>query len=148
MIEGFRPGVTERLGLGPDVCLARNPQLVYGRMTGWGQKRPLAHTAGHDISYLAITGVLEAIGRKGAPPTIPLNLVGDFGGGTLYLALGMLAAIIEARSSGKGQVVDAAIVDGAASLATTFFGMHAAGMLQSARGDEHHGFRLALLRRV
>jgi alpha-methylacyl-CoA racemase len=134
LIEGFRPGVTERLGLGPDICLARNPRLVYGRMTGWGQEGPLAHTAGHDIGYLAITGVLGAIGRRGAPPTIPLNLVGDFGGGSLYLAIGLLAGIIEARTSGKGQVVDAAIVDGAASLATAFFGMHAAGMLNAARG--------------
>ena len=148
LIEGFRPGVTERLGLGPDVCLARNPRLIYGRMTGWGQSGPLAHTAGHDIGYIAITGVLNAIGRKDQPPTVPLNLLGDYAGGSLYLALGMLAGIIEARASGKGQVVDAAIVDGAASLATTFFGMHAAGMLSPKRGTQHDGFRLALLRRV
>jgi alpha-methylacyl-CoA racemase len=134
LIEGFRPGVTERLGLGPDVCLARNPRLIYGRMTGWGQTGPLAHTAGHDIGYVAITGVLNAIGRRDQPPTVPLNLAGDYAGGSLYLALGLLAGIIEARTSGKGQVVDAAIVDGAASLATTFFGMHAAGMLNSQRG--------------
>ena len=134
LIEGFRPGVTERLGLGPDVCLARNPRLIYGRMTGWGQTGPLAQTAGHDIGYVAITGVLNAIGRRDQPPTVPLNLVGDYAGGSLYLALGMLAGIIEARTSGKGQVVDAAIVDGTASLATTFFGMHAAGMLSPQRG--------------
>ncbi|MDR2154239.1 MAG: CoA transferase [Burkholderiaceae bacterium] len=129
LIEGFRPGVTERMGLGPDVCLARNPRLVYGRMTGWGQSGPLAHAAGHDLNYIALTGVLDQIGRAGQPPTPPLNLVGDFGGGALYLALGMLAAIIEARRSGQGQVVDAAIVDGTAALATSLFGMHAAGMV-------------------
>ena len=134
LIEGFRPGVTERLGLGPEVCLRSNPRLVYGRMTGWGQRGPLAHTAGHDLGYIAITGVLHAIGRRGAPPSIPLNLIGDYAGGSLYLALGLLAAIMEARSSGQGQVVDAAIVDGTASLATTFFGMLAAGMLNPDRG--------------
>ncbi|MGO8858220.1 MAG: CaiB/BaiF CoA transferase family protein [Steroidobacteraceae bacterium] len=134
LIEGFRPGVTERLGLGPDVCLERNPRLVYGRMTGWGQSGPLAHTAGHDLGYVAVTGVLNAIGRRDAPPTIPLNLVGDYGGGALYLALGLLSGIIEARTSGRGQVVDAAIVDGTASLASTFFGMHAAGIWRNGRG--------------
>src|SRR5687768_6454975 len=134
LIEGFRPGVMERLGLGPDVCLARNPRLIFGRMTGWGQTGPLAHTAGHDIGYVAITGVLNAIGRRDQPPTVPLNLAGDYAGGSLYLALGLLAGIIEARTSGKGQVIDAAIVDGTASLATTFFGMHAAGMLGPQRG--------------
>ena len=134
LLEGFRPGVTERLGLGPEVCLERNPRLVYGRMTGWGQTGPLAKTVGHDINYIAITGVLNAIGRQDAPPAIPLNLVGDYGGGSLYLALGVLAALHEAQRSGQGQVVDAAIVDGAASLATTFFGMHAAGMLEPQRG--------------
>ena len=134
LIEGFRPGVTERLGLGPEVCLKSNPRLVYGRMTGWGQNGPLAHTAGHDLGYIAITGVLHAIGRQGAPPSIPLNLIGDYAGGSLYLALGILAAMIEARGSGQGQVVDAAIVDGTASLATTFFGMLAAGMLNPERG--------------
>jgi len=134
LIEGFRPGVTERLGLGPEPCLQRNPRLVYGRMTGWGQSGPLAQTAGHDLGYIAITGVLHAIGRQGAPPSVPLNLVGDYAGGGLYLALGLLAGILEARASGKGQVVDAAIVDGTASLATTFFGMHAAGMLNPERG--------------
>lgn len=134
LIEGFRPGVTERLGLGPQDCLARNPRLVYGRMTGWGQTGPLAQAAGHDLNYIAITGVLDWIGRSGQAPTPPLNLVGDFGGGGLYLALGMLAAMLESRRSGQGQVVDAAIVDGTASLATSIFGMHAAGLL-GARGD-------------
>lgn len=129
LIEGFRPGVTERLGLGPDHCLARNPRLVYGRITGWGQMGPLSQRAGHDINYVAITGVLDAIGRAGTPPAIPLNLVGDYAGGSLYLALGLLAGVLEARRSGRGQVVDAAIVDGVAHLATTFFGMLGAGML-------------------
>jgi alpha-methylacyl-CoA racemase len=135
LIEGFRPGVTERMGLGPDVCLKRNPRLAYGRMTGWGQEGPLAQTAGHDINYIAITGVLNAIGRTGQPPSVPLNLVGDYAGGSLYLAFGLLAAVLNARATGVGQVVDAAIVDGTASLATTFFGMHAAGMLKPARGS-------------
>jgi crotonobetainyl-CoA:carnitine CoA-transferase CaiB-like acyl-CoA transferase len=134
LIEGFRPGVTERLGLGPEPCLARNPRLAYGRMTGWGQSGPLSQTAGHDLGYIAITGVLNAIGRAGAPPSVPLNLIGDCGGGGLFLAFGLLAAILEARSSGKGQVVDAAIVDGTASLATTHYGMHAAGMTRPERG--------------
>ncbi|MHC8320457.1 CaiB/BaiF CoA transferase family protein [Pseudomonas sp. GB2N2] len=134
LIEGFRPGVTERLGLGPDECLARNPQLIYGRMTGWGQTGPMAQYAGHDLNYLALTGVLDAIGREGQPPTIPLNLLGDYAGGSLYLALGILAGVLEARQSGKGQVVDAAIVDGAAHLATTFFGMLAAGIWKEGRG--------------
>jgi len=134
LIEGFRPGVMERLGLGPEDCFARNPRLVYGRMTGWGQTGPLAQTAGHDLGYIAITGVLNAIGREGQAPAVPLNLLGDYAGGSLYLALGMLAAMIEARTSRRGQVVDAAIVDGVASLATTYFGMHAAGMLNAARG--------------
>ncbi|EFV86239.1 CaiB/BaiF CoA-transferase family protein [Achromobacter sp. SIMBA_011] len=134
-IEGFRPGVMERLGLGPESCLARNPRLVYGRMTGWGQTGPLAQVAGHDLNYIGLTGVLHAIGREGQPPTPPLNLVGDFGGGALYLALGVLAAIVEAARSGKGQVVDAAIVDGTASLATSLFGLHAAGLWNNERGD-------------
>ncbi len=134
LIEGFRPGVAERMGLGPDLCLQRNPRLVYGRMTGWGQTGPMAHAAGHDLNYIALTGVLDLIGRPGQPPTPPLNLVGDFGGGALYLALGMLAAILEAQRSGQGQVVDAAIVDGTASLATSFFGLQAAGLLDARRG--------------
>ena len=134
LIEGFRPGVTERLGLGPDACLARNPKLAYGRITGWGQEGPLSQFAGHDLNYIAITGVLNAIGRQGQLPSIPLNLIGDYAGGSLYLAMGMLAAIMHARAGGEGQVVDAAIVDGTASLATTFYGMHAAGMWRAERG--------------
>ncbi len=135
LVEGFRPGVMERLGLGPEPCLKRNPRLVYGRMTGWGQEGPLAEAAGHDLNYIALTGVLHAIGRAGVPPTPPLNLVGDFGGGALYLALGLACGIIEAQRSGKGQVVDAAMVDGAASLATMFFGMRAAGQMSLTRGE-------------
>ena len=134
LIEGFRPGVAERLGLGPDVCLARNPKLVYGRMTGWGQEGPLASAAGHDLNYIALTGALHAIGRKGAPPTPPLNLLGDYAGGSLYLAMGILAAIIEARQSGKGQVVDAAIVDGTASLMTSMYGLFGGGLVSLERG--------------
>jgi len=134
LIEGFRPGVMERLGLGPDACLARNPRLVYGRVTGWGQTGPLALSAGHDINYLAITGALEAIGRQGQPPTPPLALLGDFAGGGLYLALGILAALIERARSGLGQVVDAAMVDGVASLSTAFHGLAAAGVWRTERG--------------
>ena len=133
-IEGFRPGVTERLGIGPDECLARNPRLVYGRMTGWGQTGPLAQAAGHDLNYIALTGVLHAIGRAGQKPTPPLNLIGDFGGGALYLALGIACGLLEAQRSGKGQVVDAAMTDGAASLMTMFFGMHAADQFTTERG--------------
>ncbi len=121
LIEGFRPGVTERLGVGPDVCLARNQRLVYGRMTGFGQSGPLAHAAGHDINYIALAGALGMIGRAGQPPTPPLNLVGDYGGGGLMLAFGVVCAVFEARTSGIGQVVDAAMVDGAALLMTPFF---------------------------
>jgi alpha-methylacyl-CoA racemase len=134
LIEGFRPGVMERLGLGPDICLERNPRLVYGRMTGWGQDGPLAPAAGHDLNYIALAGALGAIGRYGAPPTPPLNLVGDYGGGALYLAMGVLAAIINARTTGEGQVVDAAMVDGTASLMTSAYGMHAAGLTRPERG--------------
>src|SRR3989440_5501260 len=126
LIEGFRPGVMERLGLGPDVVLARNPKLVYGRMTGWGQEGPLANAAGHDINYISITGALAAIGTR-EKPVPPLNLVGDFGGGALYLVVGVLAALLEASKSGKGQVVDAAMCDGAASLMSMFFDMTAIG---------------------
>lgn len=133
LIEGFRPGVTERLGLGPDALLSRNPRIVYGRMTGWGQEGPLAQTAGHDINYIAITGSLAMFGAADRPPPPPLNLVGDYAGGALYLALGMLSAILSARTTGRGQVVDAAIVDGVASMMTTFHGMLAAGMLDPAR---------------
>jgi len=134
LIEGFRPGVTERLGLGPEECWTRNPKLVYGRLTGWGQDGPLAQTAGHDINYIAITGLLNAIGRAGQPPTVPLNIVGDYAGGSAYAALGIVSAILEARSSGKGQVVDSAIVDGVASLLTVHAGLRAAGMTGSDRG--------------
>lgn len=134
LIEGYRPGAMERLGLGPDECLVRNPRLVYGRMTGWGQDGPLAKAAGHDLNYIGLTGVLDAIGREGQPPTPPLNLVGDFGGGALYLALGVVAALLEVRGSGLGQVVDAAMVDGAASLMTMFHGLAAAGVTNGQRG--------------
>jgi len=132
--EGFRPGVMERLGLGPEVCLKRNPKLVYGRMTGWGQTGPMAMAAGHDINYISLTGALHAIGRPGEKPVPPLNLVGDFGGGALYLAMGMLAALVEANKSGKGQVVDAAMTDGATSLMSMFFGFTAAGIWQEPHG--------------
>jgi alpha-methylacyl-CoA racemase len=134
LIEGFRPGTMERLGLGPDICLARNPKLVYGRLTGWGQKGPLAHSAGHDMNYIALAGMLAGIGREGAPPTPPLNLVGDFGGGGMLLAFGLVCALLEAQRSGQGQVVDAAMVDGAALLGTMFFGLRAAGIHGEARG--------------
>lgn len=135
LVEGFRPGVMERLGLGPEPCLARNPRLAYGRMTGWGQAGPLAQAAGHDLNYIALTGALDAIGRDGAPPTPPLNLLGDYGGGALYLALGLLAAILHARSTGRGQVVDAAIVDGTASLMTAIYGLRSAGLWRDSRGS-------------
>ena len=135
LIEGFRPGVTERLGLGPDDCLKHNPRLIYGRMTGWGQEGPLAHAAGHDINYIALSGALHSFGRKGDAPVPPLNLVGDFGGGALYLALGVVAGLLEAQKSGKGQVVDAAMVDGAASLMTAIYGMHGAGFWNNNRGE-------------
>ena len=134
LTEGFRPGVTERLGIGPDECMARNSRLVYGRMTGWGQTGPYALTAGHDINYIALAGALEPIGRRGEAPVPPLNLVGDFGGGGMYLAFGMVCAILEARSSGQGQVVDAAMVDGAASLMGFFHGFRAMGVWNDERG--------------
>ena len=134
LIEGFRPGVTERLGVGPEDCLARNPRLVYGRMTGWGQEGPYAHAAGHDINYIALAGALEPMGRAGEAPVPPLNLVGDFGGGGMYLAFGMVCAILEAHQSGEGQVVDAAMVDGAASLMTFFHGFRAMGIWNDERG--------------
>jgi alpha-methylacyl-CoA racemase len=134
LIEGFRPGVMERLGLGPEVLLARNPRLVYGRMTGWGQQGPLAPRAGHDIDYIALAGALHAIGRPGEAPVPPLNLVGDFGGGGMLLAFGVACALFEARASGKGQIVDAAMVDGAALLTTMFWGMQAAGRWSDERG--------------
>ena len=135
IIEGFRPGVMERLGLGPEVLLKKNPKLVYGRMTGWGQDGPLAPRAGHDINYIALTGVLHAIGRAGSAPVPPLNLVGDFGGGGMLLAFGIACALLEAQRSGKGQVVDAAMVDGASLLATMFSGMLAAKRWSETRGE-------------
>jgi alpha-methylacyl-CoA racemase len=135
LIEGFRPGVMERLGLGPEVCLARNRRLAYGRVTGWGQEGPLAHAAGHDLNYIALTGALHAIGRAGQKPTPPLNLVGDYGGGAMYLVTGLLAAIISARATGIGQVVDAAMVDGALSLMTPIYAMQAGGRLSAPRGN-------------
>ena len=134
LLEGFRPGVVERLGLGPDVAGQRNPGLVYGRMTGWGQSGPLGQAAGHDINYIALCGALHAIGPGGQRPVPPLNLVGDFGGGALYLAVGVLAALCERQRSGKGQVVDAAMVDGAASLMTMFYAMMGAGQWREQRG--------------
>jgi alpha-methylacyl-CoA racemase len=134
VIEGFRPGVMERLGLGPDTLLAQQPRLVYGRMTGWGQSGPLAQSAGHDINYISLSGALDAFGRRGEAPVPPLNLVGDFGGGALYLVMGVLAALLHARGGG-GQVVDAAMVDGSASLLTMLHGMIAAGQWTGARGE-------------
>ncbi|NQV79766.1 MAG: CoA transferase [Alphaproteobacteria bacterium] len=135
LIEGMRPGVMERLGLGPDICLTRFPRLVYGRVTGWGQDGPLSATAGHDINYIAVAGALGAIGRPGERPVPPLNLIGDYGGGAMYLAVGMLAAILSARTTGVGQVVDAAMVDGAAQLMTIFTALAAAGRWPGQRGD-------------
>ena len=134
LIEGFRPGVTERLGLGPDVCAARNPKLVYGRMTGWGQEGPWSSQAGHDLNYIALAGALGHIGRPGEPPTIPLNLVGDFGGGGMLLALGVVSALLEAQRSGTGQVVDAAMVDGTALLMAMIWSFRAQGSWTNAAG--------------
>ncbi|WP_223778083.1 CaiB/BaiF CoA-transferase family protein [Streptomyces sp. 135] len=134
LIEGYRPGVAERLGVGPEACHARNRRLVYGRMTGWGQEGPLAPRAGHDIAYIAITGTLGMIGNEGEPPAIPANLVGDYAGGSLYLVVGVLAALTHARAGGEGQVVDAAIVDGASHLSAMIHGMLAAGGWQDRRG--------------
>ncbi|MEE2768964.1 MAG: CaiB/BaiF CoA-transferase family protein [Actinomycetota bacterium] len=132
--EGFRPGVAERLGVGPEDCLARNPALVYGRMTGWGQEGPYSSAAGHDINYIALAGALAHIGRADTGPVPPLNLVGDFGGGGMYLAFGMVCALVESRASGRGQVVDAAMVDGVASLMSAFFGMMSSGFHTPERG--------------
>jgi len=134
LIEGFRPGVMERLGAGPDVCLERNAKLVYGRMTGWGQEGPMAHAAGHDINYIALAGALDPIGPKGGKPVPPLNLVGDFGGGGMFLAFGMACALFEARGSGQGQVVDAAMVDGASTLMAFIRGLQAMGVWREERG--------------
>ncbi len=134
LVEGFRPGVTERLGFGPDVCLARNPELIYGRMTGWGQDGPYAQAAGHDINYIALAGALHPIGRAGEAPIAPLNLVGDFGGGGMLLAFGIACALVEAKASGEGQVVDAAMVDGSALLMTFIHGLKAMGVWGGPRG--------------
>ena len=134
LFEGFRPGVTERLGLGPDDCMARNPKLVYGRMTGWGQEGPIAKAAGHDINYIALAGALHAIGLAGDKPVPPLNLVGDFGGGGMLLAFGMVCGLLEAARSGQGQVIDAAMIDGTAALMAMFYSMTAVGMWKDERG--------------
>lgn len=135
LLEGFRPGVAEKLGIGPEICLVRNPRLVYGRMTGWGQDGPLALRAGHDINYIAIAGALHPIGRRGEKPTLPLNLVGDFGGGGMLLAFGMVCALLEAKVSGRGQVVDAAMVDGAALLMASVFAAAQSGFWSEERGS-------------
>ena len=135
LIEGYRPGVAERLGVGPADCWALNPALVYGRMTGWGQDGPLAAAAGHDIAYIAVTGALHAVGRAGGPPQVPVNYLGDFGGGSMFLALGVVAALLSARASGRGQVVDAAIVDGAAVLQAMTYGLLADGSWTDQRGS-------------
>src|SRR2546423_3013370 len=134
LFEGFRPGVTERLGLGPDVCLARNPKLVYGRMTGWGQDGPMAQAAGHDINYIALAGALAHFGREGGKPTPPINIVGDFGGGGMFMGFGVVCGILEARASGKGQVIDVAMVDGSAILMSMMWGLKKIGFW-----DEHLG---------
>ncbi|WP_280400173.1 CaiB/BaiF CoA transferase family protein [Nocardia carnea] len=134
LLEGFRPGVTERMGLGPDVALERNPRLVYGRMTGWGQFGPLADRAGHDINYISLTGVLHAIGRKGERPVPPLNMVGDFGGGSMFLVFGVLAALVERHTSGKGQVIDAAMIDGTLALSQMIWAFRGMGAWSSERG--------------
>lgn len=136
LLEGFRPGVMERLGLGPEICLERNPRLVYGRVTGWGQQGPLSASAGHDLNYIALSGALHAIGRSNdEAPAIPLNLVGDFGGGTMFILTGILAALLECKNSGQGQVVDAGMVDGALSLMTSIYGMKAAGIQTDRRAE-------------
>ncbi|HUY63728.1 MAG TPA: CaiB/BaiF CoA-transferase family protein [Acidimicrobiales bacterium] len=135
LVEGFRPGVAERLGVGPELCCTRNPGLVYGRITGWGQQGPLAQAAGHDINYIAVAGALESIGRRGQPPTAPLNLVGDYGGGGMLLALGVVSALVERGRSGLGQVVDAAMVDGASLLMTLFHGLRSLGEWNPERGS-------------
>lgn len=132
LIEGYRPGVMERLGIGPDICLARNPRLVFGRMTGWGQSGPLAMRAGHDINYLSITGALHAMGEQGQPPPVPLNLVGDYGGGAMFLIFGLLSALLSAQRTGQGQVVDACITDGVASLMSLFYAWQPKGLWTDA----------------
>ena len=135
LFEGFRPGVMEKLGLGPDVCLQKNKKIVFGRMTGWGQEGPLAFAAGHDINYISLSGVLATIGRPGAPPVPPLNLIGDYGGGGMLLALGLVAALFETKSSGKGQVIDAAMVDGSALLMTMIYTMRGMGLWKDSLGS-------------
>ena len=135
LFEGFRPGVMETLGLGPEECMARNPRLVYGRMTGWGQSGPLAKAAGHDINYISLSGALAAIGRKGEKPAVPLNLVGDYGGGAMLLALGLVSALLESQKSGQGQVIDAAMTDGSALLMSVFYSLQAQGQWQTERGS-------------
>ena len=135
LVEGFRPGVMERLGVGPEICQERNPRLVYGRMTGWGQEGPMAHAAGHDINYIALAGALHCIGREGQKPTPPLNLVGDFGGGGMLMAFGVVCALLERERSGQGQVVDAAMVDGTAALMTMIFNMQGLGVWREERGS-------------
>lgn len=137
VIDPFRPGVCEKLGIGPDVCLARNPRLIFARMTGWGQDGPLAQAAGHDINYISITGALFAMGRKGQKPVPPLNLVGDFGGGGMLLVTGVLAALLETANSGKGQVIDAAMVDGAAQLMWMFYGFQAMGLWDETQRESN-----------
>lgn len=139
VVEAFRPGVAERLGLGPDDCMKRNPRIVYGRMTGWGQTGPLAQRAGHDLNYIGLTGALHQIGPTGGKPVVPLNLIGDFGGGGLLLAFGLICALYETRSSGKGQVVDAAMVDGALSFMAMFFGYRAEGLFDDKTGSHFLG---------
>jgi alpha-methylacyl-CoA racemase len=134
IFEGFRPGVAEKIGIGPEACMARNPKIVYGRMTGWGQSGPLAKAAGHDINYISLSGALHAIGRKGDRPVPPLNLVGDFGGGGMFLAFGLVCGLLEAQKSGRGQVVDAAMVDGSATLMAMFFSMLHLGVFSTERG--------------
>lgn len=134
LLEGFRPGVAERLGIGPEECFERNPELIYGRMTGWGQDGPLADTAGHDVDYIALSGALHASGAADGPPRFPVNLLGDFGGGAMYLAVGVLAALLRGRAGGGGQVVDASIVDGATHLSTMLYGMFASGGWSTERG--------------
>ncbi|MGQ3111266.1 MAG: CaiB/BaiF CoA transferase family protein [Brevundimonas sp.] len=135
LIEGFRPGVMERLGLGPDACLTRNPRLAYVRMTGWGQSGPLAQRAGHDLNYIALTGALQAMGSPDAPPPVPLNLVGDYGGGAMFAVVGLLSAVTSARTTGRGQVVDAAMTDGTSVLSSLFHALAAGGLWTSARGS-------------
>ena len=139
LIEAFRPGVAERLGIGPDACFARNPRLIYGRMTGWGQTGPLAQSAGHDLNYIGLAGLLHQIGPPGGKPAVPLNVIGDFGGGGLLLAFGVICALWESRQSGRGQIVDAAMLDGAVSFMSMFFGLRARGQFADRTGSHMLG---------